>query len=846
MAFQVSPGVFVNEVDQTNIVPASSTSVGAFAGHFNWGPVEQLVNVSSEKELALYFGAPNKSQATRSFLTGASFLKYSNSLRVSRALGLGATNAADANATQIKNAEHFDTLTGLGFIFSAKYPGAIGNSLTVSYAHVAGASDFNYTGWPYANFFDAAPNQSLTAESVGLDTNDEIHLVVIDSLGYFSGTPGTLLERYEGLSLGTNAKNDNGASIYYKDVINSTSSYIVVESLDGTFAQADTEITVDSEFAVIGASVSTESYANVPFNLEVSTTVTYSGGAQETTITTEDKTVKIKSGVSGAIGNNVRLNVRTVDILDAPIKAGYAFIDYGVPLTGDTINVTTDGIVTNSFVMDTDFTTITELAALLVGTTLFSTVTEVGNFITIESTDAVNVFGLTLDVGNTGTLTVSAETFTDVLAVDSLSYLDATLDLVQTDQGYITYDVTVATQTNVDVLETDVTLADIIREIEYRAVQANDVDLQDLTFFIGTDEVVVTDSLASMKLDIEDITPYTVTGQIRLEVIPFIGGEVVTYNLNTLLNTYVLTDGVDGSFTGNGTATALELFADKETVEFDLIFAEVFNDDIEQDIIDVALYTLINARKDVVGFVSAPIDIATVSSADQKFNAVIDKFDSGTFSSTSFVVFDETPVYTYNKYADKFIWIPAAGHVAGLCANADFVADPWFSPAGHNRGQLKGVTKIAFNPNKTQRDELYKKRINSIVAIPGEGIILLGDKTGLAKPSAFDRINVRRLFNVLERAISKAAKFQLFEFNDEFTRSSFKNTIEPFLRDVQGRRGIIEFKVVCDETNNTDEVIDANEFVGDIFIKPARSINTIQLNFIATRTGVDFKEIVGG
>jgi phage tail sheath protein FI len=228
-----------------------------------------------------------------------------------------------------------------------------------------------------------------------------------------------------------------------------------------------------------------------------------------------------------------------------------------------------------------------------------------------------------------------------------------------------------------------------------------------------------------------------------------------------------------------------------------------------------------------------------------KKQAVIDKFDGVAYTSSSYIVFDETPVYTYNKYADKYVWIPAAGHVAGLCANADFVADPWFSPAGFNRGQLKGVTKIAYNPTQTDRDDLYKKRINAISSIPGEGVVLRGDKTALSKPSAFDRINVRRLFNVLERAISNASKYQLFELNDEFTRASFKNTIEPFLRDVQGRRGIIDFKVVCDETNNTAEVIDGNEFVGDIYIKPARSINFIRLNFIATRTGVDFREIVG-
>jgi phage tail sheath protein FI len=183
--------------------------------------------------------------------------------------------------------------------------------------------------------------------------------------------------------------------------------------------------------------------------------------------------------------------------------------------------------------------------------------------------------------------------------------------------------------------------------------------------------------------------------------------------------------------------------------------------------------------------------------------------------------------------------------MAGLCANTDNVADSWFSPAGLNRGGLRGVTKLAFNPNQTQRDELYRERINPIVSFPGQGIILFGDKTALSKSSAFNRINVRRLFITLEKAISTAAKFQLFEFNDEFTRAQFRNLVEPFLRDVKGRRGLTDFLVVCDETNNTNEVIDGNRFAADIFVKPARSINFISLSFVATRTGVEFSEIVG-
>jgi phage tail sheath protein FI len=216
-----------------------------------------------------------------------------------------------------------------------------------------------------------------------------------------------------------------------------------------------------------------------------------------------------------------------------------------------------------------------------------------------------------------------------------------------------------------------------------------------------------------------------------------------------------------------------------------------------------------------------------------------------TLNSSSFAVMDSGWKYQYDKYNDVYRWIPLNGDIAGLCARTDIERDPWFSPAGFNRGQIKNVVKLSWNPTKSERDSLYKLGINPVVTFPGEGTVLYGDKTLLSKPSAFDRINVRRLFIVLEKSISRAARSSLFEFNDEFTRAQFVNLVEPFLRDVQGRRGIFDYRVVCDTTNNTPEVIDRNEFVGDIYIKPARSINFIQLNFVAVRTGVSFNEVVG-
>lgn len=284
-----------------------------------------------------------------------------------------------------------------------------------------------------------------------------------------------------------------------------------------------------------------------------------------------------------------------------------------------------------------------------------------------------------------------------------------------------------------------------------------------------------------------------------------------------------------------------DMFEDAETVDVNLLFAVPGANGGDDVTLANDLLSIATSRKDVVAFVSPPIE-DTVGTATPAADV---KAWADQLTSTSYGVIDSTAIKVYDKYNDVYRWIPASGHMAGLCANTDNVADAWFSPAGFTRGQILGITKIAFNPKQADRDTLYKARINPIVSFPGQGTVLYGDKTAQAKPSAFDRINVRRLFITLEKAIATAAKFQLFEFNDEFTRAMFRNMVEPFLRDVKGRRGITDFAVVCDATNNTGQVVDTNRFVADIYIKPARSINFITLNFIATRTGVEFSEIIG-
>ena len=301
-----------------------------------------------------------------------------------------------------------------------------------------------------------------------------------------------------------------------------------------------------------------------------------------------------------------------------------------------------------------------------------------------------------------------------------------------------------------------------------------------------------------------------------------------------------LSNGADGSAaTTAQIKSAYEKFQDSETTDVGLIIAGA-GDSTHID----NLITIAENRKDCVVFASPErSDVVNVTnSATQKDNVV--NFFNG-IASSSYVFFDSGYKYMYDRYNDVYRYVPLNGDMAGLSARTDSVADAWYSPAGLNRGVVRGAVKLAFNPTQSQRDELYRARVNPVTTFPGQGTVLFGDKTGLKNPSAFDRINVRRLFIVLEKAISTASKVQLFEFNDEFTRAGFRNMVEPFLREVQGRRGITDYLVVCDETNNTGEVIDRNEFIAEIFVKPARSINFISLQFVATRTGVSFEEVAG-
>jgi len=304
-----------------------------------------------------------------------------------------------------------------------------------------------------------------------------------------------------------------------------------------------------------------------------------------------------------------------------------------------------------------------------------------------------------------------------------------------------------------------------------------------------------------------------------------------------------LTGGADSAaLTTAEVATGFDLYQDTDTIQVDFLIAPGMANASDQatvvnDLAGIAGVT----RKDCI-VVTSPDRAAVVNNSTPVASSVT---TAAGFNSSSYIVVDNNYLKVYDKFNDQYVFIPAASTTAGVMAATDANAAPWFSPAGQRRGQYFGVTALAYSPTKAERDTLYKAGLNPVANIPGQGILLFGDKTFLNRPSAFDRVNVRRLFLVMERAIASAARNVMFEFNDEFTRAEFTNIVEPFLREIQGRRGITDFKVVCDSTNNGPSVVDRNEFIANIFVKPARSINYVTLNFVAVRTGVDFEEVAG-
>lgn len=632
MAFQLSPGVNVSEIDLTTIVPSVATSIGGIAGNFNWGPVNEVVTVSNEVQLVSRFGKPDNTN-NEYWFSAANFLAYSNNLKVVRAANTTTTLNATANASGvlIKNNDDYtsnrETATNTTYgPWAARWAGALGNSLRISVCPSTQAYSANLT---------VTDNMKANAASAG------------DTVININGTATA------------------NANVVAGDLI----------SVDGgsTYIRA---ASVNATAIVLSTAISTSITANTP--------------------------ILRKWQYAGDFGV-------------APGTSSYVSDKGG---SGDEMHV---------IVIDED--------GKFTGTA--NTVLEKYAFVS-KASDAINNDG-------------SANYYKTVINTQSqyvwwLGHLPGSSNWGNTSNG------------------------------------------------------------------------------------------IAFTNLNAPQSSS-LSAGADGTIGNSEIVTAYGFFANPDVVDVSLLITGPGNSTVATSVISLA-----ESRKDVLVFVS-PTKSSVVNNAGAEATSIL-AFRAG-LTSSSYAVLDSGYKYQYDKYNDVYRYVPLNGDIAGTCARTDLERDPWYSPGGLNRGVIKNVIKLAYNPTKAERDNLYVQGINPVVTFQGEGTILFGDKTMLSKPSVFDRINVRRLFIVLEKSIARAARSTMFEFNDQFTRAQFVNLVEPFLRDVQGRRGITDFRVVCDTTNNTPEVIDSNRFVGDIYIKPARSVNFIQLNFVAVRTGVSFEEIVG-
>ena len=660
MAFQVSPGVQVQEIDATNVIPAVSSSTGAYCGHFGWGPAESVTTVSSNKGLVDSFGEPaNTDIAAEHFYPAALFLDYGIDLKVVR---IATTNMVNATTTSgqsllIKNLTHYranynDGSAAVGN-YAARYAGDLGNSLKIS---VCGGAN------PYAQASVTTTNGTSSAGGTSIEVTLGEKFIVGDIITAIASDT----VRYKISAIAFDSGTTGAATV--------------------TIAQEDDSTQGLNADVASGAALSREWEYARQFNKAPGTS-TYASGRASAGVTDEMHILVLDEDgdISGTPGT-------VLEKYEAVSKASDAKDEFGA---------------TNYYV------------------TVIENQSEYVYWMDHSST-----------YGSAGSA-ASGVTFGTGTLPDSLSFTNG---------------------------------ADGRQPTTAQKITAWD------THFGSADN--------------QDIS--------------------------------LIISGSNQADNGSGSAVVTR-------AEATSYYNQLMN--IAED------------RKDCVVFFSPVksdvVDAGTAGATNVKTTA-------DTLNGSSYAVMSSNWLYIYDRYNDRYIWVPDNGSVAGLCARTDYTNDAWYSPAGFNRGQIFGVTKLAYNPTQADRDALYRARVNPVVTFPGQGTLLYGDKTLVTNDnSAFSRINVRRLFIVLEKAISTAAKNQLFEFNDSFTRANFRAAIEPFLRQVQGRKGIYDFRVICDETNNTAGVVDAAQFVASIFIKPARSINFITLTFVASRSGVDFNEVYG-
>lgn len=799
-----SPGIKVREVDLTvGRIDPSSPGIGAIVGPFSKGPVNLPTLITSEQELIDVFGKPSTDNNLYEYwLTASSFLSYGGSLRVVRVASTSLKNAG-ISSVLINSVEHYEQLGYDDNTFNAKVvarqPGDYGNGLRVA-------------------FIDGKADQILS----GIST---------------TGT-STFTAAFTGIAT-------VGVSTNILELTSTTGIQI------GQVVKPIPEVGV---------------------------------GAGITVLAVNNSTKKVTIGV-GTVGDNTFLTTNGAEDLVAAEIGAYASGGPAIQI-GDGVSqpITSQVADENGNLVTLDGTLrgiVTEIGEGQIGVKVFSHVSAASTLTTVEYSErgtyrfadsgAVDIYD------NTGTLrgTTDAATSADWFASQKLVVGTEVLNGVSTDKTVMWSTIASRPSTTAYAAargsrhdEVHIAVIDSAGKITGNAGTILEIHqglskAKDAEFSVGSPSYWRKYLKNNSQYIFGGSVPGTTveTGFTTLNGFTKASGDwssdaegVIFEGLGA--SNHLLSEGVN--YSTDATRAELiagyDLFMNKEKYEVDFILMGGGcslgiheSQAVAQKCIAVAA-----ARQDAIAFISphrtAFVDNLGSSTAKVKSDKDITKNILefyGSLTTSSYAVFDSGYKYMYDRFANTFRYVPLNGDIAGLCARNDANNFPWFSPAGNSRGAILNAVKLAYNPDKSQRDQLYSNRINPVIQSPGAGIILFGDKTGLGKASAFDRINVRRLFIYLEDAISAAANDQLFEFNDEITRTNFVNIVEPFLRDVQSKRGIFDYVVICDETNNTGAVIDNNEFVADIYIKPARSINFIGLTFVATRTGVAFEEVIG-
>lgn len=817
MTTQLSPGVKVTEIDLTTIVPAVATSEGAIGGVFRWGPISERVLVDNEQKLVTRFGKPT-SLNPETFFTASSFLAYGNRLYVSRA-----ANTSGNPSVSVSKGGGTWTLANTG------------NSSVNAIAELYGNAEANATMSAFAITGD---------DPLALDPSVFFVRNVKNEKDYSSKDLDGEFDPDVELKWIAKYPGEMGDSL-------KISSCYGADDWNKVYTMAPGSITLANTLVVTnGINASASFFSGNIGGTSMSITVTpndYATANQVAAATTWASQLNgyVSIGDLVEVGNTsvgkqllrvINVGAYTNSYYTAAATASGSSGDTTIQLTTGTTGIPAGALITGTGI-DTN-TVISSVANLTHVVLSKATTASMSGFYNIRAAAK-----FTVTVNNK----IRIKTNVQETSINRYWEYFGSFDRAPGQSGFLS-----------NLAAQDPSSANGSAMDEVHVVVVDNKGLftgvpgSVLERFQGLSRVIEAKDDQGASIYLKDAmnngSQYVwFANDEDPEDFPSANAVAIVSATSTEPATYYFVGGKDGleeDFVEEAVLyDAYDQFMNANEADISLILqGKARGGDRGQQLGNYVIDNICEHRKDCVAFLSPNFE-SVINNLYQEVDDVIAFRNS--ITSSSYAVIDSGYKYMYDRYNDVYRWVPLNGDIAGLCARTDDTNDPWWSPAGYNRGIIKNVVKLAYNPSEAERDSLYKSDVNPVINVVGAGTLLFGDKTALGKPSAFDRINVRRLFIVLEKAISLAAKYTLFEFNDEFTRTQFRNLIEPYLRDVQGRRGIYDFRVVCDETNNTPEVIDSNRFIGDIYIKPARSINFIQLNFIAVRTGVAFNEIIG-